>query len=89
MESEPLCDLPLAFEPTDTGLQVYALPATPHQITHLALTSSIFVRSASKFDCFDIKIYFRKIQIQLFLEFMFCEAAGMSSYGDKFNIKIF
>ena len=28
MESEPLCDLlPLAFEPTDTGLQAHALPA--------------------------------------------------------------
>ena len=34
MEPEPLCDLlPLAFEPKDTGLQDYALPATPQQIT--------------------------------------------------------
>ena len=34
MASKPLCDLlPLAFEPTDIGLQAYALPATPQQIT--------------------------------------------------------
>ena len=32
VDSEPLCDLlPLAFEPTDTGLQAYALPLTPQQ----------------------------------------------------------
>ena len=32
VECEPLCDLlPLALEPTDTGLQAYALPATPQQ----------------------------------------------------------
>ena len=39
MESEPLFDLlPLAFEPTHTGLQAYALPATPQQtISHLPL----------------------------------------------------
>ena len=36
VESEPLCDLlPLAFEPTDTGLQAYALPATPEQTTNI------------------------------------------------------
>ena len=36
MESEPLCDLlPLAFEPTDTSLQAYALPATPGVVTQL------------------------------------------------------
>ena len=32
VESEPLCDLLLlASEPTDTGVQAYALPATPQQ----------------------------------------------------------
>ena len=30
VEAEPLCDLlPLASEPTETGLQAYALPARP------------------------------------------------------------
>ena len=33
MESEPLCDLlALGFEPTDTGLQAYALPATAQNL---------------------------------------------------------
>ena len=40
MESEPLCDLqPRAFEPSDTDLQAYALPATPQQTTYLKLNT--------------------------------------------------
>ena len=38
---EPLCQLlPLAFEPTDTGLQAYALPATPQQTTKMLLAQT-------------------------------------------------
>ena len=44
VKSEPLCDLlPLAFEPMDTGLPVYALPATPQQTTTNVNTFAYFL----------------------------------------------